>query len=118
MLLDNAHLQTQTNCNVEGKSFSIKASPVAFDILSSKLYSNPTLAIIRELLTNAYDSHKAAGKEDIPIKVNLPGYMEPNFIIRDYGIGLSKEDVLEILRYVMSEVIIITTILICRNRNL
>ena len=96
MLLDNAHLQTQTNCNVEGKSFSIKASPVAFDILSSKLYSNPTLAIVRELLTNAYDSHKAAGKEDIPIKVNLPGYMEPNFIIRDYGIGLSKEDVLEL----------------------
>ena len=96
MLLDNAHLQTQTNCNVEGKSFSIKASPVAFDILSSKLYSNPTLAIVRELLTNAYDSHKAAGKEDTSIKVNLPSYMEPNFIIRDYGIGLSKEDVLEL----------------------
>ena len=96
MLLDNAHLQTQTNCNVEGKSFSIKASPVAFDILSSKLYSNPTLAIVRELLTNAYDSHKAAGKKDTPIKVNLPSYMEPNFIIRDYGIGLSKEDVLEL----------------------
>ena len=96
MLLDNAHLQTQTNCSVEGKSFSIKASPVAFDILSSKLYSNPTLAIVRELLTNAYDSHKAAGKEDTLIKVNLPSYMEPNFIIRDYGIGLSKEDVLEL----------------------
>ena len=96
MLLDNAHLQTQTNCNVEGKSFSIKASPVAFDILSSKLYSNPTLAIVRELLTNAYDSHKAAGKEDIPIKVCLPSYIEPNFIIRDYGIGLSKEDVLDL----------------------
>ena len=96
MLLDNAHLQTQTNCNVEGKSFSIKASPVAFDILSSKLYSNPTLAIVRELLTNAYDSHKAAGKEDVPIKVNLPSYTEPNFIIRDYGIGLSKEDVLSL----------------------
>ena len=71
MLLDNTHLQTQTNCNVEGKSFSIKASPVAFDILSSKLYSNPTLAIVRELLTNAYDSHKAAGKEDTSIKLSL-----------------------------------------------
>ena len=33
MLLDNAHLQTQTNCNVEGKSFSIKASPLVFTIL-------------------------------------------------------------------------------------
>ena len=33
MLLDNAHLQTQTNCNVEGKTFSIKASPLVFTIL-------------------------------------------------------------------------------------
>ena len=95
MLLDSANVKTETNCNVQGHTFSIKASPVAFDILSSKLYSNPILAIVRELLTNAYDSHKAAGKENIPIKINLPSYMEPNFIIRDYGIGLSKEDVME-----------------------
>ena len=95
MLLDSANMQTETNCNVQGHTFSIKASPVAFDILSSKLYSNPILAIVRELLTNAYDSHKAAGKEDVPIKVNLPSYLEPNFIIRDYGLGLSKEDVME-----------------------
>lgn len=96
MLLDSANMQTETNCTVQGHAFSIKASPVAFDILSSKLYSNPILAIVRELLTNAYDSHKAAGKEDTPIKVYLPSYIEPNFIIRDYGIGLSKEDVLEL----------------------
>ena len=95
MLLNTGGL-TETNCNIQGSTFKISASPVAFDILSSKLYSNPTLAIVRELLTNAYDSHKAAGKEDTPIKVNLPSYMEPNFIIRDYGIGLSKEDVLEL----------------------
>ena len=95
MLLNTDGL-TETNCSIQGNAFKISATPVAFDILSSKLYSNPTLAIVRELLTNAYDSHKAAGKEDTPIKVNLPSYMEPNFIIRDYGIGLSKEDVLEL----------------------
>ena len=95
MLLDSANMQTETNCTVQGHTFSIKASPVAFDILSSKLYSNPILAIVRELLTNAYDSHKAAGKEDVPIKVNIPSYLEPSLIIRDYGLGLSKEDVME-----------------------
>lgn len=93
MILDSAGSLTQTNCALKSKEFTIKASPIAFDILSSRLYANPVLAIVRELLTNAYDSHKAAGKEDIPIKVTLPSYIETNFIIRDYGLGLSEEDI-------------------------
>ena len=80
MLLNTGGL-TETNCSIQGSTFKISASPVAFDILSSKLYSNPILAIVRELLTNAYDSHKAAGKEDVPIKVNLPSYLEPNLYL-------------------------------------
>lgn len=92
MLLAEA-IKTETNCSLPSQSFSIKASPIAFDILSSKLYSDPILAIVRELLTNAYDSHKAAGTLDIPIHLNIPNYMESNLIIRDYGTGLSKEDV-------------------------
>ena len=93
MILDSAGSLTQTNCALKSKEFTIKASPIAFDILSSRLYANPVLAIVRELLTNAYDSHKAAGKEDIPIKVTLPSYIETNFVIRDYGLGLSEEDI-------------------------
>lgn len=95
MLLNSANIKTETNCNAESSVFKIEASSVAFDILSSKLYSNPILAIVRELCTNAYDSHKAAGKENVPIKINLPSHLEPNFIIRDYGLGLSKEDIME-----------------------
>ena len=93
MLLDSA-VATETNCILPSKEFSIKASPVAFDILSSKLYSDPILAIVRELLTNAYDSHKAADNLETPIHLNIPNYMNQNLIIRDYGTGLSKEDVL------------------------
>ena len=88
--------KTETNCNITGSTFSIKASPLAFDILSSKLYADPVLAIVRELLTNAYDSQKAAGNEDTPIKVHLPDYEENFLSFRDYGLGLSKEDVLTI----------------------
>ena len=88
--------KTETNCNITGNTFTIKASPLAFDILSSKLYADPVLALVRELLTNAYDSQKAAGNEDIPIKVHLPDYEENFLSFRDYGLGLSKEDVLTI----------------------
>ena len=88
--------KTETNCNLEGKAFSIKNSPVAFEILSSKLYSDANMAVVRELLCNAYDSHKACGKQDVPIHVQLPSYLNKNFIIRDYGLGLSKEDVIDL----------------------
>lgn len=96
MIITEHISEMKTNCPLPSQNFNIKASPVAFDILSSRLYSNPILAIIRELLTNAYDSHKAAGTLDKPIHVQLPDYITDNFIIRDYGIGLSKEDVLTI----------------------
>lgn len=95
-MLLNTNGTTETNCNLTGNTFSIKASPIAFDILSAKLYSNPILAIVRELLTNAYDSHIAAGTEDTPITVELPTVYNPQFKIRDYGTGLSKDDVLQL----------------------
>ena len=93
MILD-ANTHTETNCTIQGNSFSIKASPIAFDILSSKLYSNPVLAVVRELLTNAYDSQVAAGNADKEIDVIFPTALDTEFSIRDYGTGLSKEDVM------------------------
>lgn len=93
MILD-ANTHTETNCSIKGSNFSIKASPIAFDILSSKLYSNPVLAVVRELLTNAYDSQVAAGNADKAVDVVFPSAIDTEFSIRDYGTGLSKEDVM------------------------
>ena len=77
-------------------SFSIKATAKSFRILSDGLYANKVRAIIRELSCNAYDSHVAAGKKEMPFDVHLPNALEPYFSIRDYGIGLSQEDVTNI----------------------
>ena len=95
MKLDSS-LNTETNCTLKETSFSIKASPIAFDILSNKLYSDPILAIVRELLCNAYDSHVVAGTTDIPIDVIFPNNLENTFTIRDYGTGLPKESIYEL----------------------
>ena len=95
MKLDSS-LNTETNCTLKETSFSIKASPIAFDILSNKLYSDPILAIVRELLCNAYDSHVVAGTTDIPIDITFPNNLENTFTIRDYGTGLSKESIYEL----------------------
>lgn len=74
-------------------SFEIRASGKAFEILSSGIYSDPILAIIRELSSNAWDAHKAAGKGDTPFTIHLPTALEPWFSVTDDGIGLSEDEV-------------------------
>lgn len=73
------------------QTFNMAATAEAFNILSSSLYSNPKLAIIRELSTNANDAHKQAGKEDYPFNLHLPTANEPFFNIRDYGDGIPED---------------------------
>lgn len=76
--------------------FKIRNSAKAFKILSDGLYSNKIRAIIRELGCNAVDSHVAAKKEDVPFEVHLPSIFEPWFSVRDYGIGLNGDQVVNI----------------------
>lgn len=76
--------------------FRIRNSAKAFNILSSGLYANKIRAIIRELSCNAVDSHTAAGKSDVPFEVHVPNSLEPFFRIRDFGTGLTHEQVTSI----------------------
>jgi len=78
---------------IKESNFKIKASGKAFQILSSGLYSDKIKAIIRELSCNAWDAHVDAGTEDKKFDVHLPTILNPTFYIRDYGTGLSKEDI-------------------------
>lgn len=70
--------------------FKIKASAKAFKILSG-FYSEPILAIPRELGANAWDSHVKAGNTDTMFEVHAPNTLEPWFSVRDFGTGLSPE---------------------------
>jgi len=72
-------------------SFTIKATGKAFRILSSGLYKEKILAIVRELSCNAYDAHIDNGRGSLPFDVHLPNTLEPFFSVRDYGKGLSQE---------------------------
>lgn len=76
----------------EENAFSIEASAKAFMILSDGLYSNKILAVVRELSTNAYDSHVDAGCIEKPFEVHLPNRLEPFFHVRDFGTSMSHEN--------------------------
>lgn len=67
--------------------------PMLFRILRSSLYSNKIQAVLREYMSNAWDEHQECGKSDVSIKVVLPTELNPTLIIRDYGRGLSHEQV-------------------------
>lgn len=92
---ENAALSTNLT-DTKGASFSIEATAHAFQILSSGIYEYKIAAVIRELCTNAYDSHVAAGKEKEPFKIVLPNDIHPYFEVEDFGVGLSEEEALQI----------------------
>jgi Histidine kinase-, DNA gyrase B-, and HSP90-like ATPase len=62
------------------------------DILQNQLYSDKPLAIVREYSTNSYDAHIAAGKKSLPIRITLPSKFEPKLSFRDFGNGLTHEE--------------------------
>lgn len=72
-------------------NFGIAATAHAFNILSNSLYSNKPLALVRELVCNAWDAHEEKGNLDQPFDVHFPNSLEPHFSVRDYGYGISPE---------------------------
>lgn len=76
--------------------FKLQMSAKMAGILSKGIYSDAIKAIIRELSTNACDSHTMAGKKSQPIEVTLPTSFSPQFIVQDRGVGLSEQQMDEV----------------------
>lgn len=84
---------------VEGSAeFGISEKDTAhlMQILRDTLYSDKVLAVLREYGANAWDAQRSNNKGHLPIKITLPTYSEPTLKIRDFGPGLSLEDVFEV----------------------
>ncbi len=84
---------TKITGDVELTKFKINMNGKVARMLSDQLYQDKIKAVLRELGTNAYDSHVMAGKKNVPIEVTLPTSFNPICIIQDYGVGLSPEQV-------------------------
>lgn len=85
----SAVFDTTTRMSVEDESLVF--------ILSSltNLYSNREAAVLRETAGNAYDSHILAGQTR-PVEVTLPTALNPSLVIRDYGVGMSRDELVNI----------------------
>lgn len=96
MKLGEEMLNVEKSDGLQTSQFRIKTTRKAFKILSDGLYSDKKKAIVRELSTNAFDSHVMAGKRSVPFQIHLPNDLEPWFSVKDWGTGLSDADVMSI----------------------
>ena len=76
---------------IKSQRFTMKTTAVSIGLTIKGMYSDPVLAVIRELISNALDSHIGAGTTDTPIKLHLPTELEPHFSVRDYGTSMTDE---------------------------
>ena len=95
MKLADRTVETHSAGVQNSNQFSIAQTSKMFKILSDSLYSDKIMAVIRELSTNAHDSHVASGNKN-PFKVTLPNTSNPIFAVRDFGTGLSQTDMEEL----------------------
>ena len=79
-------------------SFGIKDTGLAhiFNVLRNQLYTDKIGAVVREYSANAYDANVEAGKADTPIIITMPSKLTKVFKIRDFGRGLSEQDIQDI----------------------
>jgi len=71
---------------------------LAMLVLRDKIYVQPQLAVVREVMSNARDANRENGKAKVPIEVFIDE-SNPVLIIKDSGIGISPERLKFFTRY-------------------
>jgi hypothetical protein len=77
-------------------AFSIRATGKAFRILIDGLYSQKEATVVREIMSNGWDSHAAAGKPEAAIHVTCPTTLDPVFRVRDFGVSMTHAEVMHL----------------------
>jgi len=81
-----SHDFDSVNCTIDAEDMRYVAS------LLRNNYSNTRLAVVREITANALDANIEANSKR-SIEVSTPSKLSPIFRVRDFGGGLSKQDV-------------------------
>jgi hypothetical protein len=90
----------QRGCETSGnfaktKHFSIKHSPKMFKMLSDGVYQDKLKAWNGEITANMLDEYNMSDTKK-PFEITFPTQLSPVMVFKDYGRGLSKEDVFDL----------------------
>lgn len=70
--------------------------PLIISVLTN-MYSNSELTVLQEIANNALDSHVLAGQNK-SVEITMPTAFNPSFTVKDYGVGMSMDDINSIYR--------------------
>ncbi len=92
MIINTEESSVEVIGDIEEFKTSIDPKNLEFitTLLSSNLYSAPEQSFIREIVSNAWDSHVEADNTDTPVIIKFDS-TNHSITIRDFGIGLSPE---------------------------
>lgn len=103
MLLPEQDIHTETSQTIKDYFFGIKDQSIIFDILRTKIYEDPIIAIVREISCNARDAHREVNNDptnpttsETPIEIILPNDFDKYFTVIDHGPGISESRMSEI----------------------
>lgn len=85
---------------LEGYRSEVDAEDLERILISSRehIYSHPIQTLVQEYVNNAKDANRAAGKPDHAIDITAPTHYNLNFVCRDYGVGLTKDEIIQVYR--------------------
>jgi hypothetical protein len=86
-IVATSHDFPTVNCTIDAEDMRYISS------LLRNNYSNTILATIREPYANAVDANKEAGLSPESIEIKSPTFLDQTFSIRDYGNGLSRDQI-------------------------
>ncbi len=95
MLLAEAKTKVEMSSPNPSVGFKVALNRKAFKALSGGIYSDEILAVIREISANAYDAHVVTHQPQTPFIIHVPNQLEPFFEVKDFGPGLSEDEILD-----------------------
>lgn len=91
-MIDNSpRARVQSNVTYTPAKVSENTGAI-FSILTESVYSMPRMAGIREIISNAIDANTRANSQ-VPIRIKSPSTLDPTFCVRDFGPGLSSDEI-------------------------
>lgn len=98
MITDKKTRTIETSGVLDQAAYHIDESAMGhITSILSNMYSDPPLAVVREYFSNATDAHTAAGVKDKPVEIKIPTKLDPTFVVRDFGKGLSVPETKRLL---------------------
>lgn len=102
--MEIAPTRVVSTSNHQGRQFEGRLNTAKLGLFMKNLisnYNNAELATLREWVSNAHDSHVAAGQKR-PVEVTLPTRWSPTLTVEDFGIGMSYSDVEDVYAVFLS----------------